>query len=360
MPTLGTLYAATDEELAASSLYVAQLDLADTAARKNLRAPVAQILGLVQDQDPMSGEAISAVLDSYLGGTGWRDPATAGAEIAVYTHTLATGVQSYECAPEGEPAPAAGNVIVHCDGSLLIPGVDYTLAVDGLSITLTSAVVASAPDETQLMAGMALVCVKIAGGLITADVSPGAIGTTELAAEAVTAAKEADGTASSVRVYDADGRPAVITGTNGQYLQFGATGPVAGNGPTAASAAETRAGTSTTKFLTPATAAYAPNAPLFVARWAHAIVNGAMQLTWMQTAIAGNISLSRTSVGRYRLTHPAMTAVPVVTFIAPTATTQPLRALVFPESAGVTIIESWDDAGPVDAGVVVAMYGSLA
>ena len=282
-----------------------------------------------------------------------------GAVIDAREHTLVAGTSTYRCAEAGLPAPSVNNVLVWYDTVRLRPGVDYTLSVDGESVVLAGDVVSGVPDATEYKAGSRLGTMKIAGGLISSDLSAGQVITANIAAKAITDPLLADGTAKSVRAYDADGRPSTITGTPGQVLMFGSNS-VPGAAPLPfATSTEARAGASTTKLLSPAVAGYGPMLPLFVGSWALTTTNGAMQVLYLQNTSGGNVSLARTSLGSYRLTHPAMLVAPVVTFVGATGTPR-LAAKIVAESTTATVIESWSYDNKIDAGVVVVMYGALA
>jgi len=282
-----------------------------------------------------------------------------GAVIDAREHTLVAGTSTYRCAESGLPVPSVNNVLVWYDTVRLRPGVDYTLSVDGESVVLAGDVVSGVPDATEYKAGYRLGTMKIAGGLITADLGAGQVLTANIAAEAITDALLAAGTAKSVRAYDADGRPSTITGTPGQVLTFGDDSVPGAAALPFASAAEARAGASTTKLLSPAVAGYGPMLPLFVGSWALTTTNGAMQVLYLQNTSGGDVSAARTALGVYRVTHPAMTVVPQVTFIG-LSTTSRVSTKVYVESSTATIFECWANDNRVEAGLSIVMYGALA
>lgn len=300
--------------------------------------------------------AVRAIAEQALAQT---RPET-GAALAVEIHELAVGTQNYRCAPDGLPAPHVNNVEVFYDGSALVPGVDYTLAVGGLEITLTDTIVSGAPTSSQLKAGQTLLVRKIAGGMITPDLSPGAVGTVALAAKAVTADKEADGTAHAVRLYDADGRPAAIKGAAGQVLGWSAEGvPGAGFLPYA-DAAQVRAAASNIHLVTAATVEHSRMSPLIIGKWWRVTANGAMPVAYLQATIAGTISMERRSVGTVRFYHPRINGItPLITAIAPLPFGFVSYAINTDNPDYITI-ETSVDGQRTDCDLAVAVYGSPA
>jgi len=282
-----------------------------------------------------------------------------GAIIEFHVHTLEAGTQSYRCAKLGLPAPSANNLLVYYDTVRLRPDVAYTLDETGEFVVLVEDVVDNVTSTSQLQAGYTLEIVKIAGGLISADLSPEQIESVHLKLKCVTDGKLADGTPKALRIYDGSGRPAYLTGTEGQYVRFGADGIVAGGGPLVASEAEVRAGTDVAKIVPAALLRYGLGMPLFVGRWDPQTTNGPMSLVWAINNTGAVVSLSRIDKGKYRLSHREIRVVPLVTFIGVTAATPRLAPDITIESPTSTLIESWSFDDVVDAGVVVALYGSV-
>ena len=172
-------------------------------------------------------------------------------------HTLAAGVQSYECAPSGTPWPSVNSGSVFIDGLKQRAGIDYTLAVDGLSIVLTGTVVASDPAANEWAAGLVLETEFQVVGVDFTQIQPNTIITSHVQDGQITYDKLGTGPASSLPMWKADQSKTALALTQGKVPSVDGSGnPVAATLPVAASQSEMRAGVETAKFVAPAVLRY--------------------------------------------------------------------------------------------------------
>ena len=326
-----------------------------------IMTPAAALTLTLEDPDVVAARASSAAAQAAaaynIASQALAQTRPEGAALNAYQHTLVAGTAVYQCAEPGLGAPSVNNVAVYYDRIRLLPTIDYTLAGNGETIVLTREVVAETPTPAQFKAGQSLFVLKIAGGLVTPDLSPGSVATQTLADKAVTAAKEADGVAKAIRAYDATGRPAALTGAPGQVIRFDdASTPVVAD-PLLASADEVRAGVDATKAVTAATAGYNLMAPLFIGCWWRRESNGVMNVAFLRQTIGGSVTCARTGPGKYTLSHPPIVwQVPLLTFVS----AGPVGAVsyrVTTDARDTTLIETYVGMTAADCDVIIAMHG---